>query len=91
MIEHDSHWITFIVLIFINENNRYFKGLYKIWNNNISFDMKKKVKCKRRHGKNEKKNEFGSLQNESLKFKCGTLIMLGPKLFYFRLFLAIKP
>jgi hypothetical protein len=35
------------------------------------------VKCKTDHGKNEEKNEFGSLWNESLGFKCGTPIMLG--------------
>jgi hypothetical protein len=37
------------------------------------------VKYKISHGKNEKKCEFGSPWNESLGFKCGTLIMLGPQ------------
>jgi hypothetical protein len=41
--------------------------------------MKKRVKCKTCHGKNEEKGEFGSPRNESLCFKGGTLIMLGPK------------
>jgi len=39
---------------------------------------KKKVKCKTCHEKNEKKGEFGSPRKESLCFKGGTLIMLGP-------------
>jgi len=30
LIEYDPHWINFIILTFISENNRYFKGLYKI-------------------------------------------------------------
>jgi len=38
---------------------------------------KKKVKCKRSHGKSEKINKFGSLRSESLCFKWGTSIMLG--------------
>jgi len=41
----DRTWPTldkFIILIFINENNRYFKNLYKIWNKIISFYMRKK-------------------------------------------------
>jgi hypothetical protein len=40
--------------------------------------MKKKVKCKTNHGKSEE-GEFGSPWGESLRFKCGTLIMLEPK------------
>jgi hypothetical protein len=40
-IEHGPHWINFTILAFISENDRYFKGLYKIWNKIISFDMKK--------------------------------------------------
>jgi hypothetical protein len=39
--------------------------------------MRKRVKYKTCHEKNEK-NEFGSPSNESLRFKCGTPIMLGP-------------
>jgi hypothetical protein len=39
--------------------------------------MKKWVKCKTCHGKSE---EFGSLTNDSLYFKEGTLIMFGPDL-----------
>jgi hypothetical protein len=42
LIEHGPHWIYFTTLTFINEKNRYFKGLYKIWNKIISFDMRKK-------------------------------------------------
>jgi hypothetical protein len=64
-----------IILIFRNENNRYFKGLCKIWNKINSFDMKKNVKCKTNHGKNEEKGEFESPWNESLRFKCGAPII----------------
>jgi len=32
------------------------------------------VQCKTGHGQNEKKGEFGNPWNESLRFKCGTLI-----------------
>ncbi len=39
---------------------------------------KKWVKCKTSHGKSEE-GEFGSLWSESLRFKCGTLIMLEPR------------
>jgi hypothetical protein len=53
LIEHGPHWINFIILTFISENNKYFRGLYKIWNKIISFDMKKKMKCKTYLGKNE--------------------------------------
>jgi hypothetical protein len=42
LIEHSPHWIKFTIVTFISENNRYFRGLYKIWNKIISFDMKKK-------------------------------------------------
>jgi hypothetical protein len=42
LIEHGPHWINFNILTFTTENNRYFKGLHKIWNKIISFDMKKK-------------------------------------------------
>jgi len=41
--------------------------------------MKKKVKWKIGHEKSEEKCEFGSPWNESLRFKCDTPIMLGPK------------
>jgi hypothetical protein len=41
LIEHGPYWINFIIFTFISENNRYFKGLYKIWTKIISFDMKK--------------------------------------------------
>jgi hypothetical protein len=40
-IEHGLHWINFIILTFISENNRYFKGLYKIWNKIILINMRK--------------------------------------------------
>jgi hypothetical protein len=36
------------------------------------------IKCKTCHGKSEKKSEFGNPRSESLGFKCGTPIMLGP-------------
>ncbi len=42
LIKHDVHWINFIILTFISEKNRYFRGLYEIWNKIISFDMRKK-------------------------------------------------
>jgi hypothetical protein len=42
LIEHGPHWINFSILTFISENSRYFRGLYKIWNKIISFDMRKK-------------------------------------------------
>jgi len=42
LTEHGPHWINFNILTFISENNRYFRGLYKIWKKNISFDMRKK-------------------------------------------------
>jgi hypothetical protein len=60
-IKHGTHWINFIILTFINENNKYFRCLYKIWNKIISFDMRKKVKCKLDHGKSGKINKFGNL------------------------------
>jgi hypothetical protein len=41
--------------------------------------MRKKVKCKTCHGKSEEKSEFRSPRSESLCFKGGALIMLGPK------------
>ncbi len=41
-IKHGPHWINFIILTFINENNKYFRCPYKIWNKFISFDMGKK-------------------------------------------------
>jgi len=41
LIEHGPHWINFIIFTFISEKNRYFKGIYKIWNKIISFKMKK--------------------------------------------------
>ncbi len=36
------------------------------------------MKCKTCHGKNEENDEFGSPWSESLGFKCGIPIMLGP-------------
>jgi hypothetical protein len=39
--------------------------------------MKKKMKCKTSHGKNEEKDEFESPWNESLGVKCDTPIILG--------------
>jgi ABC-type transporter MlaC component len=78
LIKHGSHWINFTIIIFISESNRYFKSLYKIRNKIISFDIDKKAKCKTSCEKNEKKNGFENLWSESLRFKCGTSIMLGP-------------
>jgi hypothetical protein len=39
--------------------------------------MKKRMKCKTSYETSEKEDEFGNTQSESLKFKCGTPIMLG--------------
>jgi hypothetical protein len=55
LVTHDLHWINFIILIFISQNNRNFRGLYQIWKKIISFDMKKKVKCMTCMGKMKKK------------------------------------
>jgi hypothetical protein len=41
LIKHGPHWINFIILTFISENNRYSRCLCKIWNKIISFDMRK--------------------------------------------------
>jgi hypothetical protein len=60
LVKHGPHWINFIILTFISENKIKFKGLYKIWNDIISFDMKKKVKCKTNHEKTKEKGEFES-------------------------------
>jgi hypothetical protein len=45
---------------------------YFIWH-------EKNVKRKTCYGKSEEKGEFGNPWNESLGFKCGTLIMLEPQ------------
>jgi len=37
------------------------------------------VKCKTCHGKSEEKGKFGSPRSESLCFKGGAPIMLGPR------------
>ncbi len=41
LIEHGPHWIIFIILTFINENNLYFRHMYKILKELILFDIKK--------------------------------------------------
>jgi hypothetical protein len=51
LIEYGPHWINFTIFIFISENNKYFKGLYKIWNKIISFDMKKNDEFKNKSWK----------------------------------------
>jgi hypothetical protein len=43
--------------------------------------MRKKRKFKTNHKKNEEKGEFESLRRESLCFKGGTPMMLGPSTF----------
>jgi hypothetical protein len=60
LIEHNPHWIKFTILTFINENNRYFRGIYQNWKKIISFQMEKRVKCETSHGENEEKGEYGS-------------------------------
>ncbi len=77
LVKHGPHWINFTILTFISENSRYFKCLYKVWNEIISFDMKKRVKCKTCHGKSEE-GEFGSPWSGFPRLKKGTPIMLGP-------------
>ncbi len=60
----DKTWLTlnkFYYFTFTSENNVYFKGLHKIWNKIISFDMRKKGKWKTCHGKSEKKVNLGVL------------------------------
>jgi len=81
-IEHGPHGINSTILTFKSENNNYFRGMYKICNKIISFDMQKKVKCKTSHGENEEKGEFGSPWSESLRFKCDTPIMFRPNKFW---------
>jgi hypothetical protein len=50
------------------------------------------MKCKTCHGKSEEKGEFGSPKSESLCFKGGTSIMLGPNTKILKvLFLVPKP
>jgi hypothetical protein len=59
LIEHSPHWINFTILIFISENDRYFRFLFKIRKKIISFDMrKKKRKLKKGRKKNEKKERI---------------------------------
>jgi hypothetical protein len=64
------NWINFTILTFINEQNRYSRCLYKIWNKIISFNMRKKGKSKTSHRKSEK-GEFKSPRSESLVFQRG--------------------
>jgi hypothetical protein len=46
LINHGPQWINFTILTFISENNKYFRGLYNIWNKIIAFDMKKNDEMK---------------------------------------------
>ncbi len=41
LVDYGPHWINFTILTFISENNIYSRCLCKVWNKNISFDMKK--------------------------------------------------
>jgi len=59
LIEHGPHWIHFTIFIFISENNRYSRCLYKNGSKLISFDMRKKGKSKTSHKFYEEKGEFG--------------------------------
>jgi len=70
LIEHGPHWINFTILTFLSEKNRYFRGLYKIWNKINSLTWEKRWNVR------EEKSEFESSWSESLRFKCGTPIML---------------
>jgi hypothetical protein len=55
----DKTWPTIdkilLFLLFISENNRYSRCLYKFWNKNISFDMNKRGNLKQIIGKMKKK------------------------------------
>jgi hypothetical protein len=61
LIKHGPHWRKIIVLTFISENNRCFKGLYKNWNKINSIDMKKNGEIEDKSWGNEERGEFGSL------------------------------
>jgi hypothetical protein len=50
----------------------------QIWNKIISFNMKKEKKSKTSRRKNEEKGDIESPRSESLSFKGGIPIMLGP-------------
>ncbi len=54
------------------------EGYIKIGTKLFQLTWEKMVKYKTSHGKNEEKGEFGSPWSESLGFKCGIPIMLGP-------------
>lgn len=41
-IKHGSHWINFLILTFMDENNENFTHLHKFFKKIISFDMKEK-------------------------------------------------
>jgi hypothetical protein len=60
----------------INILDAYIKFRMKLF-----FYRRKKGKFKTSHKKNEEKGEFESLRSESLYFKGGTPIMLGPSTF----------
>jgi len=60
----------------INTLDAYIKFGIKLFH----WTWKKRVKCKTCHRKIEEKGEFGNPRNESLYFKEGTLIMVGPDL-----------
>jgi len=82
----DGTWHTldkFYYFNFHNEDNRYFYAYIKFGTKLFHLTWGKKVKCKIGQGKvknkmNLKKGEFGCLWNESLWFKCGTPMTLGP-------------
>jgi hypothetical protein len=59
LIKHGPHWINYTIFIFINNNNLLINWpIKKI--KFISFDKKKKTKCKTSHDKSEEKNKFES-------------------------------
>jgi hypothetical protein len=70
-IEHGPHWLNFTILTFINENDTYFKGLYKIWNKIIWLDMRKIMKCNTNHGESERKVNLGVLGMNPCVFQMG--------------------
>jgi hypothetical protein len=80
LIEHGPHWINYIILTFITKNNRYHKGLYKIWNKIISFDVKQKVKCNIMLGPpSEFPSVFGYLIENQYTLEHSNLLMFNEK------------
>jgi hypothetical protein len=78
LMEHGPCWINFTIFTFISEKIDTLKNYIKFGTKLFHLTWEKKVKCETNHGKSEEKGEFGNLWSESLRFKCGTTIMLIP-------------